>query len=431
MAIKGIDSGIFDHPDMIRALALRDIGRVYRLLVNHGVSQRYLAELVGQSQSEVSEILGGRQVQSYDVLERIARGLGVSRGAMGLSYGEEREGPEPLYDEVTEDMRRRALLAAGSLALFGSPILGELLELPHAPDKPTPLPSSLSQMDVDAITRVTRALEAEAQYYGGGGGVITPVAQRSERLLQIPASDAVKTGMGTAIADLHNVAGWAAYDSHAHDTANYHFSRAMTLGNKGDGYEYARAMYLAGVSTAELGVFNDGLKFLQLGQMRLNTAPKTKRNQALLSWLTADSACMLAHLDQRDEARKALKSALETWRAPDADDQAEMDWLVGLIDFQLGRPDTAQRSVAASLRHWSSSADRRAGVLGEITMASLYVQAGDSQGPDRAHQAITRVRELRSVRARERLGPLVQTLDMRPERQYRELASHARRVAPV
>jgi hypothetical protein len=31
----------------------------------------------------------------------------------------------------------------------------------------------------------------------------------------------------------------------------YHFARAMSLGNQGDGVQYAKAAYLAGVSTAE------------------------------------------------------------------------------------------------------------------------------------------------------------------------------------
>jgi transcriptional regulator with XRE-family HTH domain len=124
---------------MREALARRDITAVYRILVGQGVPQRQLAELVGQNQSEVSDILKGRQVQSYPVLERIAEGLGVSRGAMGMAYVGTDEGT-PLYEDVTEDMRRRALLAAGTLALFGSPLLGEVLELPERPAFPPPLP---------------------------------------------------------------------------------------------------------------------------------------------------------------------------------------------------------------------------------------------------------------------------------------------------
>ena len=42
-----------------RALAARDVSAVYRLLTESGVSQRQIADLTGQSQSEVSEILKG------------------------------------------------------------------------------------------------------------------------------------------------------------------------------------------------------------------------------------------------------------------------------------------------------------------------------------------------------------------------------------
>lgn len=122
-------------------------------------------ELVGQSQPEVSETLSGRQVQSYEVLVRIAEGLGVSRGAMGLAYAGDDEGPM-LFDDVTEDMRRRALLAAATTALFGALILGEVLELPERPNTPTPLPANLAQADIDAIDRLTRALASEARHYG-------------------------------------------------------------------------------------------------------------------------------------------------------------------------------------------------------------------------------------------------------------------------
>jgi hypothetical protein len=37
------------------------------------------------------------------------------------------------------------------------------------------------------------------------------------------------------LADLHNVEAWSAFASHDDDTARYHFARAMTLGNAGDG----------------------------------------------------------------------------------------------------------------------------------------------------------------------------------------------------
>jgi transcriptional regulator with XRE-family HTH domain len=80
-----IDPGLWLRPDMSAALASRDIAAVYRLLQRVGVSQRRIAAMTGQSQSEISEILAGRRVAAYDVLVRIADGLAVPRGRMGLA----------------------------------------------------------------------------------------------------------------------------------------------------------------------------------------------------------------------------------------------------------------------------------------------------------------------------------------------------------
>lgn len=81
------DPELFASPGMRAALASRDISTFYRLLAQAGVTQRAIAQATGQSQSEVCEILQGRQVMAYDVLVRIAAGLGVPRGVMGLGYG--------------------------------------------------------------------------------------------------------------------------------------------------------------------------------------------------------------------------------------------------------------------------------------------------------------------------------------------------------
>jgi Helix-turn-helix len=81
-----IDPTVWTRIDVRRALAVRDIGTVYRILQRYGVAQRRIAAMTDQSQSEVSEIIAGRRtVVSYDVLVRIADGLDVPRGWMGLA----------------------------------------------------------------------------------------------------------------------------------------------------------------------------------------------------------------------------------------------------------------------------------------------------------------------------------------------------------
>jgi hypothetical protein len=52
-----IDTAIWDTPDMRAALARRDIPAVYRGLKVAGVTQRDIAALTGQHQSEVSAIV--------------------------------------------------------------------------------------------------------------------------------------------------------------------------------------------------------------------------------------------------------------------------------------------------------------------------------------------------------------------------------------
>jgi len=84
-----INPAVWEREDMRFALAQRDIATVYRLLQRHGVSQRRIGALTEQAQGEVSEIISGkRHVVAYDVLARIADGLGVPRGRMGLAFDE-------------------------------------------------------------------------------------------------------------------------------------------------------------------------------------------------------------------------------------------------------------------------------------------------------------------------------------------------------
>ena len=72
--------------EIATALSTRDIGAVFRFLQHRGISQRRIGHWTGQSQSEISEIVGGRSVIAYDVLVRIAVGLGIPRGRLGLAY---------------------------------------------------------------------------------------------------------------------------------------------------------------------------------------------------------------------------------------------------------------------------------------------------------------------------------------------------------
>ncbi len=81
---------IWQRPDVRRALAHHDLQTVFRTIQRHGVPQRVIAAATGLAQSDVSVIVcGRRQVHAYPVLERLASGLDLPRGWLGIAYDDE------------------------------------------------------------------------------------------------------------------------------------------------------------------------------------------------------------------------------------------------------------------------------------------------------------------------------------------------------
>lgn len=78
-------SGKWEGRPIREFLEQRDVAAVFRFLHARGVSYGTIAALVGVSANRAAEIAKGtRQVTAYEVLERIALGLGIPRAAMGL-----------------------------------------------------------------------------------------------------------------------------------------------------------------------------------------------------------------------------------------------------------------------------------------------------------------------------------------------------------
>lgn len=426
-----IDPAIWDEPAMRRALAARDVSVVYRLLVTAGVHQRVIAEATGQSQSEVSEILSGRRVLSYEVLVRIAAGFRIPRGWMGLAYsGVNLTDDDQPTEEVDEDVKRRILLASASLVLFDRPVLGEVLELPARPESPTPLPSRLGMADVDAMNKLTEQLRLLARQYGGQGETVSAIAVRSLKLMTVDADDAVRRAMGSALAELHTVAGWCCFDSGVSaDVIRAHFARGAELASRaGDTYRSVDALYHAAM-TMQSDAPNDALKTLQLVQFRLNQeSSEHPRTGTLASWLHADSARCLIMLDQQNQARSSLAAARDGWDPADRFDQADMDHVMAQAYRGLSKFDSAERLAASSARAWGKE-DRRDAVQAATTLAAIHVETGEPDGLTLAENVIRDAASLRSRRARAKLGELAAVLAARPDGSSRELAVHARRVA--
>jgi transcriptional regulator with XRE-family HTH domain len=156
----GVPPQWYERPEARAVLTARDVGGVYRLLQQDGVTQREIARRTEQSQSEVSAILQGRQVRDVTVLERIVDGLGVPRAFMRLSGGADDtySGGDvvPESPEEVEEMYRRVLLANAGVSVVGRPVdkLGELLALPDP--APVPLPSRIDWVHVVQVRDLIR-----------------------------------------------------------------------------------------------------------------------------------------------------------------------------------------------------------------------------------------------------------------------------------
>ena len=194
-----VDPDLIDRPDVRALLAAHDIGTFYRVLGENGWSQRRIARATGTQQPEIWEIVKGRRVIGYDVLVRIAEGLGIPRERMGLSFGayaDEVTTVEPLKG-VDEDVLRRHfehLLALSAVAAFGSevPRIGELATGLAAPGVPGDLPSRIGPVDVAAIRRHTEHLRSLSRTYGGQASTAVALAEWADQWLTVDASDAAR-----------------------------------------------------------------------------------------------------------------------------------------------------------------------------------------------------------------------------------------------
>jgi transcriptional regulator with XRE-family HTH domain len=426
-----IDPSVWKDPDVRAALARRDIGLVYLHLIGKGYRQCAIAELTGQPPSEVSAIVNGRPVRSYDVLVRIAEGLGVPRGWMGLAYGEAGLVPASPGPEVSDDKKRRAFLAAASAAVLDRPVLGEALLFDQSPSI-TPLPAKVGKVDVAALRSLTEQMRGLGRAgHPGMPDVLGPIVSKAEGLLSVAAgSEAVGRALRHALAELHTLSGWCAYDMHMDDLARWHYGRALRLAAEvGDAVMMVSTVLHAAVIDRDRGAPNDSLKLLQLAQAKLaGVRGNHPRVPALQLWLHVQSAYALALMDHPDEARRHLTRAADYPPLADPFEQADMSNDRARIELTFGRIDVAEYYAASSVRTWSSEDHRRDCARARITLAVTHTLAGDVDAPVVAAAALDAVSELRSVRGKAMLAPLEEALSARRDSACADLAQRAREL---
>ncbi|MGB6161279.1 MAG: hypothetical protein WCF33_08665 [Pseudonocardiaceae bacterium] len=418
-----------DSDEVRAAVDALDIGALFRLLQRLGVTQRQIADLTGQSQSEVSAIVKkGRQVSNVFVLRRIADGIGISRERMFLGYGEKGPQAPPTEEEVAEDVIRRVVLAA----VMAQPFLnlrGEPVEL--ALPTSDPLPARLSMAHVHEVRTMTDQLVGRLEYYGGQAGVFGDAVRRYTRWMAVTATKEVTARLAVVLAELHTMAGWSCHESGL-DGSGY-FTHGLPLAHQaGDTYAITNAAWRAGAALVRNGYPNDALKQFQLGDFwasKPTSGADDPRLPTLIAWLNLNSATAYALMDSPNDATRHLTKANDGWEPRDAFERAGMDRATAAVHLDLGQLDTAEQFATSALRNFSESrrVDR---IINELLLAEIHVRAGEPQGLILARHAIEGVRTVHSVPARrQRLIPLATALEARPNTDTRELARIARQVA--
>ncbi|MGH3771533.1 MAG: helix-turn-helix domain-containing protein [Pseudonocardiaceae bacterium] len=420
-------------------MGARDVAGVFRLLRRVGLSQREIGRRTGQSQSEVSEIVRGRQVRDVNVLERVCDGLEVPRGYMRLAgcaecgVGAYSGGVADVPEEVAEEVRRRVLLAAGiNVAVQSAPRLDGLPRLPGP--APVPLPSRVDGIHVAQVRKLTRRLGA-ASNVDTDPEVLSAAAEWASGLLGVPGAEPVERALKVAVAELHMEAAWAGFEAWRYDRMMHHFTAALVLGAEaGDTYLQAEAMIQAGGAIREFGLPNDGLKMVQLGWLKARHIPLDEQRAVVVGSVgraavqavaREEIGRALADLEDLDGAEREMAQARELWSATRADLYGDLDRPAAKLALRQGRLDVAEALAAASVRRWEG-VNQRGHAHSSIVLATVHVRAGEPGGLPLAHSAITAVSKLSSVRVRGKLTPLVVALEAQPGRDARDLARMAR-----
>ncbi len=410
-------------PAMREALASRDVSAIFRFLVEGGMAQRQIADLVSMSQSEVSEILSGRKVMGYSVLERVAEGLGIPRGLMGLAYDEDTT--EPVGEEVDEDVERRKLLALAGAILCGAPVFGqpEPLAIRRVLLEP---PQRIGVADLKAYEQTMLQLQALQRQVGGRATrePLAATARAGEQLLKAQATPDVHQRLRFLVSDVHRRAGWAAGDAGLVDDYRAHMHAALDFA-AGDTDRVALVFQTAGAIEKSLGNSEFALKLLQMGQVAANTSADPQV-RAVIRGETVEGYVASGRLDM---AKKELKTARSLFA--DADISQSLPGfasygnghgVLASAELRLGNFGAARGEILTALRkrpkydHWCNALDA-------IILAITDMRAGEvREGIQNAQRALTLVRQVGSWQLHERMIPLAVELKKRNDSTCQDLA---------
>ncbi|MGH3623428.1 MAG: hypothetical protein ACRDQ5_16800, partial [Sciscionella sp.] len=396
-------------------------------LHRYGLSNRQLAAIGGHAESEVSEIMhAGRQVNRYDLLERIADCFGIPRGRIGLAGDYPNPAAEP---DKNEDVRRRKFLSLAAAAAIG----GELPKVNLGDEHRLWEVHRLGRGDITMLDTMVGRLRDLDQEFGGVAGHDSSVAllRRATGLLDAQMSELTRSTLLSFLAHTHSFVGWSASDAGDSSLAKLHFQHSLMAGQEAqDHAAIARTLHLAARDELLWGEPNEALKLFQLAEPPTEAAGST----LLQSTIKADSAIVLARSGHTSMARSAAGRAREYLAAVDfATDPApwfqasDVTSALSAAKFHAGDRDEAITEISDALLgthpHRIRSRAFRCANLVEFHLTAGNRCAGIEAG----RTALELAANVRSARLPVRLAPAAAAADhYRRDTDARELATAIR-----
>ncbi|WP_250291435.1 helix-turn-helix domain-containing protein [Frankia sp. CiP1_Cm_nod1] len=432
---------------MRAALAARDFGTAFRLMRKYdAASQDRIASAVeGLDQSRVSKIVHGRdRVASLELIERIADGLRIPGGMLGLARRTweptahpphaQADVKAPVVDSQSStaqqpvtnpeataqglvyepsvrrtlstvaelgraDVRRRDMLLRSSFVLgaLAGPSRDWLLTSLDAADSGRPAHADMAA--VESIRNMFGVFQEMDVIQGGGDIARRTVAQYLTEhvlpLLQESHPEPVRQALFEVAAEQTYLAGWMAFDSGQHGIAQRYLIQSLRLADAA-GNRMLGAHVLAGLSdqATQLGHPDEGLRLARAGRHGL----RGLRAPAALTDLYVLEARALSVLGRSTDTAATIAQAEKTFDLINPANEPEWakfidePYVTGEIANSLrdiGDPAEAHRYARQSVEAARKQNRGRRGALSQTVVAVSFTQQNDLEGAIAAgHQAI-------------------------------------------
>lgn len=273
---------------------------------------------------------------------------------------------------------------------------------------PPPHSARIGMSDVEQLESQTHSLRSVDYQYGGGAcrdAVIVRIYW-AQQLLAASATDMVRSRLLSAVADLHNLAGWTSFDSGQVGAAYHHFDRALDFARHDEDLT-TNIVYRRGRVHLHHGAPGDALAYFQRGACAPLAASIMHSNEAWAYARQARSAEALRALGKAQDAfARADFSHVPDWAR--FHDETDLTAMIGTVYAELGDTRHAVPALTSAIEGFGPTM-ARSSTFCRIALASCHFLDGDDdQAQTVGLQAISAAEGLRSERVWDRMRPMLQ-----------------------